>query len=152
MKATTTLLGLLLCSAAHAAAPTPVCQNQRQCEAMWAAAQTAVSTATGMPVRLVTDSRIETHPATSESLLTGVVTKIPSGQEGYKIVIDLACHAAHPVRRPGARRHRAVQYLGDERGGAAGSHACGQPQRPKRFPRRADLGSLSRAASHRSRQ
>jgi hypothetical protein len=94
MRATPTLLGLLLCSGAYAAAPTPVCQNQRQCEAMWAAAQTAVSTATGMPIRIVTDSRIETHPATNELLLTGVVTKIPSGQEGYKIVIDLSCHGA----------------------------------------------------------
>lgn len=94
MRATTTLLCLLLCSAAHAAAPTPVRQNQLQCEAMWAAAQTAVATATGMPIRIATDNRIETHPATSELLLTGVVTKIPAGPEGYKIVIDLSCQGS----------------------------------------------------------
>ena len=85
------VVGLMLCSGAHGASPTPVCQNERQCDAMWAAAQVAISSATGMPARIATDSRIETFPATNESRLTGVVTKVPTGQEGYKIVVDLSC-------------------------------------------------------------
>lgn len=92
MRAAIGVIGMVLCSGAHAATPTPVCQNERQCQAMWAAAQVAISTATGMPTRLVTDDRIETHLATSAARLTGVVTKVPAGQEGYRIVVDLSCY------------------------------------------------------------
>jgi len=45
-----------------------------------------------MPNRIATDTRIETHPATRDSQLTGVVTKIPTGEEGYKIMVDLSCY------------------------------------------------------------
>jgi hypothetical protein len=94
MKAVIVLVGMTLCSGTHAVAPTPVCQNERQCGAMWAAAQVAIGSATGMSNRIVTDSRIETYPATNNSRLTGVVTKVPTGQEGYKIVVDLSCYRA----------------------------------------------------------
>lgn len=102
MKMVVLLLGLLGGvggvggAGAQAAAPTPVCENERQCEAMWTAAQAAIGSATGMPNRLVTDSRIETHLANNGARLTGVATKIPAGQEGYKIVIDLSCYDAAP--------------------------------------------------------
>jgi hypothetical protein len=86
------MFAVLLCVGAEAATPIPVCQNPRQCEAMWAAAKTAISAATGMATRLASDTRIETHPATNASQLTGVATKVLSGQEGYKIVVDLSCH------------------------------------------------------------
>ena len=82
---------LLCCSGVEAATQIPACQNKRQCDAMWAAAQTAIVTATGMAIRLASDTRIETHPATNASQLTGAATKILSGQEGYKIVVDLSC-------------------------------------------------------------
>ena len=59
---------------------------------MWSAAQGAIGVATGMPNRIVTDTRIETHSATGDSRLTGVVTKIPTGEEGYKIIVDLSCY------------------------------------------------------------
>jgi len=96
MKTAIVLFGVMWCSVVQAATPTPVCQNQRQCEAMWAAAQVAIGSATGMPNRIVTDSRIETHPATNDSRLTGVATKVPTGQEGYKIVLDLSCFGSTP--------------------------------------------------------
>lgn len=91
MRAALIMFGVLLCSGVEAATPIPACQNKRQCEAMWAAAQTAIVTATGMAIRLASDTRIETHPATNVSQLTGVATKVLSGQEGYKIVVDLSC-------------------------------------------------------------
>jgi len=96
MKAALVVVVGMLCSGANGASPTPVCQNERQCDAMWAAAQVAISSATGMPTRIVTDSRIETFPATNDSRLTGVVTKVPTGQEGYKILVDLSCFRSMP--------------------------------------------------------
>jgi len=96
MKATVVAFGMLMClrvqSAEPPATPTPTCQNQRQCEAMWAAAKVAIGAATGMPNRLVEDTRIETHAATSDAQLTGVVTKAPAGQDGYKFIVDLSCY------------------------------------------------------------
>jgi hypothetical protein len=59
---------------------------------MWLAAQGAIGVATGMPNRIVTHTRIETYPATSPSRLTAVVTKVPTGDEGYKIIVDLSCY------------------------------------------------------------
>jgi len=56
-------------------------------EAMWSAAHVAISVATGMPNRLIGDDRIETHSATSDSRLTGVVTKVPTGQKGYRFIV-----------------------------------------------------------------
>ena len=94
MRAALILCGVLSCAGVEAATPTPVCQNQRQCEAMWATAKTAIGAATGMATRLASDTRIETHPATNASQLTGIATKVLSGQEGYKIVVDLSCHAS----------------------------------------------------------
>jgi hypothetical protein len=92
MKAALVVIGMLWYLGAHAVTPTPVCQNERQCGAMWAAAQVAIATATGMAIRSVTDTLIETHPATHHPRLTGVVRKIPAGQDGYKIVVDLSCY------------------------------------------------------------
>jgi hypothetical protein len=92
MRAALIMFGVLSCSGVEAATPIPVCQNERQCEAMWAAAVRAIGAATGMPIRLVSDTRIETHPATNATQLTGAATKVLSGQEGYKIVVDLSCY------------------------------------------------------------
>jgi hypothetical protein len=44
-----------------------------------------------MPIRSVTDTLIETQPATHHSRWTGVVRRVPAGQHGYKIVADLSC-------------------------------------------------------------
>jgi hypothetical protein len=92
MRTALIMFGMVLCSGIEAATPIPVCQNERQCEAMWAAAVPAIGAATGMPIRFVSDTRIETHPATNATQLTGAATKVLSGQEGYKIVVDLSCH------------------------------------------------------------
>jgi hypothetical protein len=92
MKAAFVVFGALFCLGVQAETPTPVCQNERQCEAMWLAAQGAIGVATGMPNRIVTDTRIETLRATSDSRLTAVVTKVPTGDEGYKIIVDLSCY------------------------------------------------------------
>jgi hypothetical protein len=92
MKAALFVFGAVLGLGVQAETPTPACQNQRQCEAMWSAAQVAISVATGMPTRVVEEARIETHSATNDSRLTGVVTKVPTGQEGYRFIVDLACY------------------------------------------------------------
>jgi hypothetical protein len=92
MKAASVVFGVLLCLGVQAETPTPTCQNEPQCEAMWLAAQGAIGVATGMPNRIVTDTRIETHPATSISRLTAVVTKVPTGDEGYKIIVAWSCY------------------------------------------------------------
>jgi hypothetical protein len=98
MKAALVVLSVLLCWGVHAAeppaTPTPACQNQRQCEAMWAAAKVAIGAATGMPNRLVEVARIETYAAMNDSQLTGVVTRVPAGQEGYKFIVDLSCYGS----------------------------------------------------------
>jgi hypothetical protein len=94
MKAAIVAVSISLCTGAFAVTPTPVCQNERQCGAMWVAAQMAIGAATGMSNRIVTDTLIETYPSTHPSRLTGVVTKVPTGQEGYKIVVDLSCYRA----------------------------------------------------------
>ena len=94
MKAALIVFGASLCLGVQAETPTPACQNERQCEAIWSAAQDAIGVATGMPSRIVTDTRIETHSATSDSRLTAVVTKIPAGAEGYKIIVDCSCYRA----------------------------------------------------------
>lgn len=94
MKVAIVTLIMLASLGAYAASPTPICRNERQCDAMWAAAELAIASVTKMPVRVIDEARIETHPATDASRLTGVVTKIPSGQEGYKIIVDLTCYGA----------------------------------------------------------
>ena len=94
MKAALVVFGVLWCLGVQAETPTPTCQNGRQCEAMWSAAQGAIGVATGMPNRIVTDTRIETQSATGHSRLTAVVTKISTEDEGYKIVVDLSCYRA----------------------------------------------------------
>jgi len=96
MKRCAALWSLLVCTGVQAAAPIPSCQNKRQCDATWAAAQVALSTATGMPNRIATNGRIETFPSTSDHLLSGAVAKLPSGQEGYKFVPELSCHGPTP--------------------------------------------------------
>lgn len=70
----------------------PVCEGVRQCERLWIEAQDAIVTVTGMRVRLVTESRIETFAPTRISTLGGVVTKYPMADDKYEIRVRLECY------------------------------------------------------------
>ena len=71
---------------------TPVCEGKRQCEAMWIDAQAGISLATGMKIRLLTDSRIETFPPRTYGYTGAVVTKYPIGDDKYEMRISISCY------------------------------------------------------------
>jgi hypothetical protein len=65
---------------------TPHCVNQRQCDAMWVAAQDALAEISGMRLRIVTDvSRLETFAANGANRFTGTATRTPVAEGGYEI-------------------------------------------------------------------
>lgn len=71
---------------------TPVCDGKNQCESMWAHAQDAVTTVTGMRIRLLTDSRIETYAPVKYGLTGGVVSKYPVSDGKYEIRLSIECY------------------------------------------------------------
>lgn len=94
---TALIVGLVGC-----AAPTPKppsldyvaparCTNDRQCQAMWAAAPGAISRLTGMKIRLQTDSYIETYDGTRQGRLYGRVSYGPHNDGGYVIAPYIEC-------------------------------------------------------------
>lgn len=89
-----TLITIILSAASASAAwaGAPVCTEPRHCERMWAAAHDALTLATGMRIRLVSESRIETYPANDYGRLGGVVTKTPIGTGSYEISLSLECY------------------------------------------------------------
>lgn len=83
-------------------APAPTCKSPKLCEAMWVASQDAVTTASGMKIRLVTDSRIETFSETGYGRAYGVVTKTPTSN-GYIMSANFSCS-----RYPGCDSNRSL--------------------------------------------
>lgn len=75
-----------------AAETTPACADTRKCEVMWSRAQDAVAVVSNMRIRLMTDSRIETFPPTRYGSTGAVVTKVPVGESGYEIKIQIECY------------------------------------------------------------
>lgn len=71
--------------------PTPTCQTQQECEAMWIEASDAVSQIGGMRVAIQTDSVIETYNSTRIGNLRGRVTKSPLPGSGYEIRVSFSC-------------------------------------------------------------
>lgn len=59
---------------------------------MWLDAQQSLEEVTGMRLRLVTDTRLETFAATRPGMLTGIVQKWPTGDAGYELRITLQCY------------------------------------------------------------
>ena len=74
--------------------PPPVCTNQRQCEAMWAAASNAIEQASGMRVRYQTDTVIETFVPVRQARMHGRVLKKPLPAGGYMIAAQFDCTPA----------------------------------------------------------
>lgn len=72
----------------------PSCETQRQCEAMWVAAQSALEVVTNMRLRLVGTDRLETFAPMRASAMGGVVTKVPRGEKGYELRLSLECYRA----------------------------------------------------------
>jgi hypothetical protein len=71
---------------------TPVCTGKVQCDAMWILAQEAVQDASGMKIRLLTESRIETFSPSKIPLMTGTVTKYPISVDKYEMRLQLDCY------------------------------------------------------------
>ena len=77
---------------AEIAASTPVCVEQRECEAMWSAARAWVNSTCDMKIQTITDSYIETYgPAGSSTNVACRVTKDPRPAGGYWIRAVAAC-------------------------------------------------------------
>jgi len=49
-----------------------------------------------MRIRLLTDTRIETYAPTGAGRVGAVVTKVPSGESGYEILVQLECYGSIP--------------------------------------------------------
>lgn len=64
---------------------TPVCSSKLQCEQMWIDSQTWLENLTRMRLRVVTDSRLETYPATTFGRMSGMALKYPIAPETYEI-------------------------------------------------------------------
>lgn len=71
---------------------TPSCTEARKCEVMWSRAQEAISLVSNMRIRLATDSRIETFAPTSYGRTGAIVTKVPVGDAGYEMKIQIECY------------------------------------------------------------
>jgi hypothetical protein len=69
--------------------PTPVCSTRRQCDVMWAEAREAAQKISGMRIRMMTDTFIDTF---QPRLGPGVqVSKFPIGEGRYEIRAQLQC-------------------------------------------------------------
>ncbi len=82
--------------------PNPMrCYSAKMCEAMWAAAQDALPKTSGMKLRLVTDSRLETFTETNYGRMQGVVMKRPIGNGNYEVSASFSC-LSYPGCQPNA--------------------------------------------------
>ena len=71
-----------------ATAEMATCHCADQCSAMWAQAAPALELASGMRIRLASESLLETYPTHNAGALTGTVTKIAVGAHAYIIQAD----------------------------------------------------------------
>ena len=85
--------------------PTPVCKNDKQCEAMWARVPEAIEMVTRMRVQSQSDFMIDTYaPPRGEVRMYGRVVKRPMPTGGYAIEAYLECRSAavcDGLRNPG---------------------------------------------------
>lgn len=72
-------------------APTPVCQGEEQCSRMWGRAIEGIQMVTRMKVMNVTDSFIQTFPASKVGHLNGQVFKQSLGDGKYAIKASIGC-------------------------------------------------------------
>lgn len=69
----------------------PRCTAPKQCEAMWLQAQEVVQFTTGMRLRIVTESRLETFAPTGYGRMGAAVLKYPIG-DGYELRVSFECY------------------------------------------------------------
>jgi hypothetical protein len=70
----------------------PICDGKMDCEAKWLKAQERIQMLTGMKLRIVTESRLETFSPTTAGRLLGVVTKFPVSNSAYELRVELSCY------------------------------------------------------------
>lgn len=70
----------------------PVCLDTKACERMWLDAQRTLETLTGMRLRTVTDSRLETFAPTRPGNTGATVLKYPRTEGGYELRMDMECY------------------------------------------------------------
>ena len=71
--------------------PTPTCSTTETCQKMWVSAIDAIQMVTGMKVRTLTDSYIDTFVNARRIPITGSVSKIPLGGGRYEIKSRVGC-------------------------------------------------------------
>ncbi len=71
--------------------PTPVCSTTRQCEVMWHAAREAAQLISGMKIRTMSDSFLDTFEPRDSSKPAVTVTKYPLGEERYEFRAQMVC-------------------------------------------------------------
>jgi hypothetical protein len=62
---------------------------------MWVHAQEVLQQMTGMRLRIVTDSRIETFAATSFGRTSGVVVKYPVSADTFDLLVEISCYGRY---------------------------------------------------------
>lgn len=93
--------------------PAPVCVNDRQCAAMWSEATRQVEIRSGMKIRLLTDSYIETFDGSSQHRFLGKVRKRPSSTgQGYIIEGSFYCQFCSGADKVEADFNRNVTAAG----------------------------------------
>jgi hypothetical protein len=70
----------------------PRCTAGVQCERQWLAAQDTLQTITGMRLRIVTDTRLETFAPTGYGRLGGQVVKYPLDAATFELRVRLECY------------------------------------------------------------
>jgi hypothetical protein len=73
------------------AATRPACQNEQQCEKMWAAARNWVINNCGMKIQNITDGYIETYGSTGTQLACRV-TKDPMANGNWQLTVTTGCN------------------------------------------------------------
>jgi hypothetical protein len=82
------------------------CYSTKQCDAMWAAAQGELEEESGMKIRMVTDTRMETYNETSYGRMYGEVKKWRSPDNSDStITADFSCERFPGCRPDTAERH-----------------------------------------------
>jgi hypothetical protein len=71
----------------------PRCVGPVACGQMWINAQRSLENLTGMRLRMVTDTRLETFAASTYSRMTGVVVKYPLGGDAFELRVTLDCYS-----------------------------------------------------------
>lgn len=70
----------------------PRCAAGIQCDRQWLAAQDTLQNITGMRLRIVTDTRLETFAATGYGRMGGQVVKYPVDSATFELRVQLECY------------------------------------------------------------